>query len=97
MQAMADHQIIAVNSDRMVLMDSTVAAGQDPILVEANRVDGNWVVTAPGVADVTVPPDIQPGPTYRQNAITAMISQALAALPGDGYSAVVPRGLAEIP
>lgn len=98
MQAMADHQIIAVNPDRMVVMDSTVEPGQNPILVEANRNPaGDWVVSAAGVADITIPPDIQPGPTYRRNAITAMVNQALAASPGDGYSTVVPRGLAETP
>lgn len=70
----------------MMLFDAE--AGQ--VIVDANRVDdGPWTVTADGIPDVTV--------ETRPEAITAMVEQALAALPGSGYSCIVPHGLAEMP
>jgi len=84
----------------MMLFDNDAGT----VVVDCNRnADGAWVSTAPGVADVTTPPD-EPNSngvggvtTYRQGAITAMIEQALLASPGTGYSTLVPHGLPETP
>ncbi|ABE67523.1 hypothetical protein PBI_PMC_22 [Mycobacterium phage PMC] len=46
---------------------------------------GGWEVTAEGRPPATV--------LDRSSAITEMINTALAVLPGDGYSCLVPRGL----
>lgn len=94
MDVQTDHQIVSFGADRMMLFDAVSGT----VVVDSNRnPDGSWTATASGVPDVTMPADIQPGPTFRQGAITAMINQALAASPGDGYSTMVPHGLAEMP
>jgi hypothetical protein len=87
-------QIVAFGTERMRMFDTD--SGE--MVVDCNRnPDGTWTITADGVPDVTVPPDIQPGPTYRGGAITAMAEQALTASPGEGYSILVPHGLPETP
>ena len=87
MDVQTDHRIVAFGDDRMMLFDAEAGA----VLVDANRPDinGEWTVVAEGVPDVTV--------ATRTEAITAMVEQALAALPGTGYSCIVPHGLAEMP
>lgn len=85
MNVQTDHQIVAFGDDHMKLFD---AATGDPI-VTATRSAGTWTITADGVSDVTAPD--------RPGAITAMTEQALASLPGSGYSTLVPYGLPEQP
>jgi hypothetical protein len=80
-----DHQIAAFGDDLMRLFDSATG---EPI-VTATRADGTWTVTADSVPDVTA--------ADRSAALTAMTEQALAALPGAGYSTLIPHGLAELP
>ena len=80
-----DHQIVAFGGDRMMLFD----ANEGVVIVDCNRADGVWTAVADGVPDMTA--------DNRPDAITAMIEQALAALPGSGYSCTVPHGLAETP
>jgi hypothetical protein len=93
MDVQTDHQIVAFGADRMLLFD-----GAGTVVVDCGRnADGSWTAKAAGVPDVTMPADISGGATCRQGAITAMINQALAASPGDGYSTIVPHGLAEMP
>ncbi|NOQ58409.1 hypothetical protein HGK73_10150 [Mycolicibacterium fortuitum] len=69
----------------MKLFDATTG---EPI-VTATREDGTWTVVADGIPDVTA--------TDRGAAITAMTEHALAALPGTGYSTLVPRELSDLP
>lgn len=86
MDVQTDHRIVSFGDDRMMLFDATEGA----VLVDCNRVDGgDWTITTDGVDDVTA--------ATRPEAIQAMIDQALAALPGTGYSCTVPHGLAEMP
>lgn len=85
MDVHTDHQIVAFGGDRMMLFD----ANEGQVIVDCNRADGVWTAVADGVPDVTA--------GNRADAITAMIDQALAALPGTGYSCTVPHGLAETP
>lgn len=85
MDVHTDHQIVAFGHDRMMLFDGDAGT----VIVDANRADGIWTVVADGVPDVTA--DTRPA------AITAMIGQALAALPGTGYSCTVPHGLMDLP
>lgn len=80
-----DHQIVPFDTELMKLFnceDSTV-------IVTATRTEGAWTVHADGADDVIAPD--------RPAAITAMTEQALAVLPGTGYSTTVPHGLAELP
>lgn len=92
--AKTDLQVVPFGPDRMQVF---VADTGTPVVDCTRNPDGSWTATAEGVADVTVPADIQPGPTFRRGAINAMKDQALAALPIDGYSCTVPHGLAETP
>ena len=85
MNVQTDHQIVAFGADRMMLFD----ASEGVVLVDCNRADGVWTAVAEGAADVTA--------ENRPDAITAMVEQALAVLPGTGYSCTVPHGLAELP
>jgi hypothetical protein len=94
MDVHGDHQIVAFGPDQMIMFDVATAA---PI-VDATRdpMTGEWIVSADGIGDVTIPPD-EPGPTYRQAAIQAMVDHALATQPGTGFSCVVPHGLESMP
>lgn len=85
MDVQADHSIISFGPDRMMLFDARAGA----VIVDCSRDDTTWTVVADGVPDVTA--------ADRPAAITAMIAQALAALPGTGYSCTVPHGLTELP
>lgn len=85
MDVHTDHQIVAFGADRMMLFDAEAGT----VIVDCNRADGVWTAVADGVADVTA--DTRPA------AITAMVEQALAALPGTGYSCTVPHGLTDLP
>lgn len=86
MNVQTNHQIMAFGADRMMTFDSSAGS----IVVDANRnSEGTWTVHAEGVEDVTT--------GSRADAISAMIAQALAALPEGGYSTLVPHGLAEMP
>lgn len=87
MDVHTDHRIVAFGSDRMMLFN----ADEGAVIVDASRPDaqGDWTVVADGVPDVTA--------STRVEAIQAMVDQALAALPGSGYSCTVPHGLAELP
>lgn len=80
-----DHQIVAFGPDQMRLFANSDGA----TIVTATREGDEWTVTAEGVPDVTA--------DNRPDAVNAMIEQALAALPGDGYSTLVPHGLKELP
>ena len=85
MDVQTDHQIVAFGADRMMLFN----ASEGEVLVDCNRVNGVWTAVAQGVPDVTA--------DNRPDAIMAMVNQALASLPGTGYSCTVPHGLAELP
>lgn len=85
MDVRTDHQIVAFGDDRMKLFDSATS----DLIVTATRSAGTWTITAAGIPDVTAPD--------RPGAITAMTEQALASLPGAGYSTLVPYGLPEQP
>ncbi|KIU18330.1 hypothetical protein [Mycolicibacterium llatzerense] len=80
-----DHKIVAFDSELMRLFN----CADGTVIVTATRADGSWTVHADGVDDVTA--------ADRPTAITAMTEQALAALPGAGYSTTVPYGLADLP
>ncbi|AAN12686.1 hypothetical protein SEA_FLATHEAD_23 [Mycobacterium phage Flathead] len=80
MNIKTDHQIVAFGNDMMGLFDR-----DGTLIVQAARVVGGWEVTAEGRPPATV--------LDRSSAITEMINTALAVLPGDGYSCLVPRGL----
>lgn len=86
MDVQTDHRIVGFGADRMMLFD----ANEGVVIVDCNRLDGGpWTIHAEGIDDVTV--------ETRPEAITAMVEQALAVLPGTGYSCTVPHGLAELP
>lgn len=80
-----DHKIVAFDTELMQLFN----CADGVVIVTATRADGVWTVHADGVDDVTAPD--------RPAAITAMTEQALAALPGTGYSTTVPTDLADLP
>lgn len=80
-----DHQIVAFDTELMQLFNCEDGA----VIVTASRADGIWTVHADGIDDVTA--------ADRPAAITAMTEQALAVLPGTGYSTTVPYGLPELP
>jgi hypothetical protein len=83
------HQVVAYGADRMVLADSATC---DPIVIAERAMgpDGPiWVVGAADVSNVCV--------QTRPEAITTMAEMALAVLPGEGYTTLVPHGLAELP
>ena len=80
-----DHQILAFGADKMALFDRQ----SGNVIVEANRADDVWTVHADGIDDTTA--------ASRSEAVTAMTEHALAALPGTGYSTLVPYGLTEQP
>ncbi|GAA2418023.1 hypothetical protein [Mycolicibacterium llatzerense] len=82
---LTDHKIVAFDSELMQLFN----CADGTVIVTATRADGTWTMHADGVDDVTA--------ADRPAAITAMIEQALAALPGAGYSTTVPYGLPELP
>lgn len=81
------HQIVGFGTEHMKLFDATTG---EPI-VTATRTDGTWTIAvdSSSIPDVTT--------TDRPAAITAMTEQALAALPGTGYSTLVPRELSDLP
>lgn len=79
-----DHQIVPFGADLMRLYDRDGA-----VVVTAERTSGTWTIHADTVDDVTA--------DDRGAAVTAMTEQALAVLPGDGYSTFVPQGLLEQP
>lgn len=83
-QVQTDHQIVAPNQDLMLLLDEN---GQT--VVTATRDKGKWTIHADGVKDNLC--------GTRPDAIMAMTDHALAALPGSGYSTLVPHGLPESP
>ena len=84
MDVKTDHQIVSFGKDRMMLID----ADAGDVIVDATRSQGIWTVVADGVANVTA--------GSRPDAIQAMVDQALAALPGTGYSCTVPHGLPDL-
>jgi hypothetical protein len=88
-----DHKIVG-GEHLMQLLDTNTLE----IIVTATRdpATGVWTVHAENasVPDVTAP-TVAGSPTPRSEAITAMVNQALAALPGSGYSTLVPYGLPE--
>lgn len=85
MDVQTDHRIVAFGGDRMMLFN----ADEGVVIVDCNRANGVWTVSAEGVPDVTA--------DNRPDAITAMVDQALNSLGGTGYSCTVPHGLAELP
>lgn len=85
MDVRTDHQIVAFGTERMMLFDSEAGT----VIVDANRSQGIWTIEAQGIPDVTA--------SNRPDAIQAMVDQALAALPGTGYSCTVPHGLTDLP
>lgn len=85
MHVQTDHHIVPVGGDQMTLFDP--AAGQ--VIVTAERSNGTWVVKARGIKNAKA--------DTRAEAITQMINHALTVLPGEGYSTLVPHGLAELP
>ena len=87
MDVQTDHRIVSFGEDRMMLFD----ASEGVVIVDANRegLDKPWTIVTNGIPDVTAP--------NRSMAINTMINQALASLPGTGYSCTVPHGLMEMP
>ena len=85
MDVRTDHQIVAFGTERMMLFD----AQEGNVIVDANRSQGIWTIEAPGIPNVEA--------SNRPDAIQAMVDQALAALPGTGYSCTVPHGLTDLP
>ena len=87
MDVQTDHRIVAFGADRMMLFD----ANEGQVLVDANRpdVESDWTIVTDGIPDIVV--------SGRPAAIQAMVEQALAVLPGTGYSCTVPHGLADLP
>lgn len=87
MDVQTDHRIVAFGDDRMMLFD----ANEGVVIVDCTRPDpqSDWTIIVDGLENVTV--------STRQQAIQAMIDQALESLPGSGYSCIVPHGLAEMP
>lgn len=88
MDVQTDHQIVGFGTNMMQLFDSD---GTVIVTAERPNTESNWTikVNAGGVPDVTA--------VDRGGAITALVDQALAALPGTGYSTLCPHGLAELP
>lgn len=84
MRVKTDHQIVPFGDDVMGLFTS---AGE--LLVTATRGETGWEITAEGADTTTV--------ESRTAAVTALVDTALAVLPGDGYSCLVPRGLTDLP
>jgi hypothetical protein len=84
MDVVTDHQIVAFKNDTMILID----CGDGSTHATASRSEGVWTVSADSVPDVSA--------NSRPDAITALTEQALAALPGTGYSTLVPHGLADL-
>lgn len=84
MRVRTDHQIVAFGNNLMGLFD-----GDGTQLVTATRTETGWEITADGADPVTA--------TSRAEAVTAMTDTALAILPGDGYSCLVPHGLTDQP
>lgn len=81
-----DHQVIPFDDNRMALFDNNTGTA----IVTAERDQTQvWTVHADGVDDVTA--------NNRQDAIQALIDQALASQPGTGFSTLVPHGLADLP
>mgnify|MGYP000965608912 CR=1 FL=1 len=85
MDVRTDHQIVAFGTERMMLFDSEAGT----VIVDANRSQGIWTIEAQGIPNITA--------SNRPDAIQAMVDQALAALPGTGYSCTVPHGLTDLP
>ncbi|MFN6543927.1 hypothetical protein [Mycolicibacterium nivoides] len=85
------HQVVAFGSDLMRLFNSTTGE----TIVEATRSgDDTWVIHAEGVDDLTA--------TDRAGALNLMPQHAFDALGtsgpnGEGYSTLIPNGLAELP
>lgn len=93
-----DHRIVPGGSDLMQLQDANTLT---PIVTAARDTQtGVWTVHVE-VPESTVPdvtaPTVVGSPQPRSEVIQAMVNQALAALPGTGYSTVVPHGLPETP
>jgi len=80
-----DHQIVPFSDDQMALFDAKTG---DRIAV-ATRDSGTWTITADNADTKSA--------TDRSSAITALLDTALESLGGDGYSTMVPHGLAEQP
>lgn len=79
-------QIVAFGNDLMKLF--TTDTGE--VAVTATRTAPNaWTVSAEGIADLVV--------SDRATAITEMANYALQLHSGDGYSMLVPAGLADLP
>lgn len=86
MDIQTDHQIVTFGNDKMMLFDS--ATGD--VIVNADRAaDNTWTVVVAGHPDVAA--------IGRESAVTAMTEQALAALPGTGYSTLVPNAVWDLP
>lgn len=84
------HQVVAFGNDLMRLFNSTTGE----TIVEATRSGGTWTVHAEGVPDVTA--------ADRVTALNAMPQHAFDALGpsgpnGEGYSTIIPDGLAALP
>lgn len=92
-----DHQILAFGDHIMQLV--TRDTGEVIVLAERDEASGTWTVSVPDsttIPDVTAP-TVNGSEQPRSEAITAMVNQALAVLPNDGYSTLVPHGLPETP
>lgn len=87
MDVQTDHRIVAFGEDRMMLFD----ANEGVVIVDCTRPDTNspWTIIVEGLENVSA--------ATRVEAIQTMIDQALASLPGTGYSCIVPHGLSEMP
>lgn len=84
------HQVVAFGSELMRLFNSS--SGET--IVEATRGGGTWTLHADGIADVTAPD--------RSTALGMMPQHAFDALGpsgpnGEGYSTLIPNGIAELP
>lgn len=86
-RVLTDHQIMPFGDDTMALFE--VQTGQQ--IVSAARENGAWTIHA-HVGDI--PDDTA---ATRAEALTAMTEHALAALGGNGYSTLIPTGLADLP
>ena len=87
MDVRTDHRIVSFGDDRMMLSD----AEQGAVIADANRpgLGQQWTIVADGVPDVTA--------ADRPLAITAMIEQALASLPGQVILALFRMVFMEMP
>lgn len=88
MQVTTQLSIYPFGNHRMVLFDNTNGGAEVAVAERADETTP-WTVSADGVPDVTA--------VTRPLAITALIDQALAALPGTGYSTFVPDVLHTMP